>query len=673
MKTTIFKQLILNVITPVVIALLILGGLNYFNTKGLLEKFNENENYIISKEIYHYLSLQDLALEVLESGIDIQMKRHSNKLVNNYLKNTDNIESVDLSEIGNKLGLDPETEDIYIINRKGIVVNTTFKKDLHLNFFEFGEEHKNLLLSVLKEGVFVSERFAIEKTTQRVKKYTYQPTLNGEYIIELGVYSKKADEINERVRDIVEKISKIHESIVSVDLFMGEDNPFSLNKEAHLDDEQKNLITRLLKSQSDTSIHKTENERRYNYDYMFMYRENTNLYKSAVIRIISDRGDQMNYLWKELIKVLLIFILTLCAVIFLIYKKTKVITGPIKRLVENVTRISKGNFNERALVEGNNEVTKLSEHFNFMLEKIEEYYNDLEIKVVERTHEVVQQKEEIETQRDDLAEKNEHLEVAYTRIEKQNKHITDSIHYAQRIQAAILPPDRFVENVIPNSFILFKPKDIVSGDFYWIAKPDGVALIAAVDCTGHGVPGAFMSIIGNEHLNHVVNVIGGRRPNFILNVLNERITNALNQHHSSNKVKDGMDMTLCAIDFENKKISFAGANNPMYFVHNNKIQVIKGNKYPIGAYVGEELQHFSTHDIDYQAGDTLYMFSDGYADQFGGPDNRKFMYKKFRELLLSIQDKTMDEQKIILEERFANWKGDEEQIDDVLVIGIRLE
>lgn len=670
--TTIFKQLILNVITPVVIALIILAGLNYFNTRNLLNDFNEKENKVISEEIYHYLSLQDLALEVIETDLDVRMEKLSSLLVDEFSHSTDSIEYIDLRALGNKIGLNPKTEDIYIINKHGIVVNTTFKKDLHLDFFSFGEEHKNMLLNVLKDRAFVSERFAIENTTRRIKKYTYQPTNDGQYIVELGVYSQKADEINNKVRNTIESISQRHESILSVELFMGEDNPFSLNKSVEMTEPQRDIIMHQLSVKRDTTLKITKDGKILNYDYLFMNRENTDLYKSAVIRIASDRSDQRIYLWVELIKVMLIFIVTIFAVIYIIYKKTKIITRPIKRLVDNVTRIAKGNFNERALVEGNNEVTKLSEHFNYMLEKIEEYYNELEEKVEERTREVVQQKEEIETQRDDLAQKNQHLELAYQRIELQNKHITDSIQYAQRIQRAILPPDQHVKEVVPDSFVLYKPKDIVSGDFYWVSKPDGLSLIAAVDCTGHGVPGAFMSIIGNENLNYIVNVTGSKRPNFILNMLNERVTGALNQHHATSTVKDGMDMTLCAIDSNKKVVYFSGANNPMYFVRNNELQIIKGDKFPIGAYVGEQLQEFSNHEIEYNSGDTLYIFSDGFADQFGGPENRKFMYKRFRNLLLSIQDKMMDEQKQILNEHFENWRMDEEQVDDVLVIGVRL-
>ncbi|PLX01420.1 MAG: hypothetical protein C0594_13210, partial [Marinilabiliales bacterium] len=437
MKTTIFRQLILNVIIPVVVALLVLGGLNYFNTQNLLVDSNHDKNEIITEELLHILEFQDVALEVLESSLDGEMANYSSQLINEHFNEVQNIESIDLDSLRRLIGINHQNVDIYVINRNGIVVNTTFERDLNLNFFSFGDEHKNLLLHVFDEEKFVSERFAIEATTKRLKKYTYQPTLNGKYIIELGVYSEQADEIINFIKNTLNGISKEQESIQSVELYIGADNPFSLTENIDLSENQKKVVIDIFKSKNDTSFISDHSGSMLNYDYFYMVRKNTDLYSDAVIKITSDRSSQRTYLRNELIKLLIVFGITIIAVIFLIYRKTRVITSPIKRLVTHVNKIAGGKFDERAQVEGNNEITKLSEHFNYMLEEIQKYYNELEEKVRERTQEVVQQKEEIEAQRDNLAEKNEHLEIAYQKIEEQNKHITDSIIYAKRIQTAI--------------------------------------------------------------------------------------------------------------------------------------------------------------------------------------------------------------------------------------------
>lgn len=657
-RTTIFRQLILNIIIPTVLALLILGILNFTHTRNILVDAAKDKNQIISDEITHVLEFQDVALNLLDETLNRELENYSNELVNEIFKNTDDIENADLSEIRSQLGMNPKFEDIYVINSEGIVVNTTFMKDLGLNFFNFGEEHRIHLLNVLSGDEFVSESFAIEASTRRLKKYTYQPTKDGKYIIELGLYSNRADEIIEFIRRTLSDISEKQTGIEAVDLFIWADRPISLNPKTVVTQADVDTLIKVFSDKTNSSFLLSFKKKKLHYEYIHMDRKNTDLYKSSVIRIVTDKTYEKAMLRNELLKFFIIFSLTLMTVIFLISRKSRVITDPIKKLVNKVNRISDGHFNERAEVIGNNEITLLSMHFNQMISELESYYTELEQKVRERTAEVVKQKEEIERQRDEIAE--------------QQKNITDSIKYAKRIQTAILPPDEYIEQNLPDSFILYLPKDIVSGDFYWMDARDGDTFIAAVDCTGHGVPGAFMSIVGNNQLNYAVNVKGARKPAEILNELNRGVTNSLRQKRGKYSVKDGMDIALCSINQEKKKIQFAGAYNPLYFIRDGEFQKVKGDKFPIGAFLNEDLQEFSNHEIDLKKGDIVYIFSDGYADQFGGPNGRKFMYKPFRELLLDIHEKPMKEQKEILYETLTQWRGNEVQVDDILVIGVRI-
>src|ERR1051326_1606341 len=243
-------------------------------------------------------------------------------------------------------------------------------------------------------------------------------------------------------------------------------------------------------------------------------------------------------------------------------------------------------------------------------------------------------------------------------IEQKNKDITDSINYAQRIQQAILSDRDEVKKYFPQSFILFKPKDIVSGDFYWFTHRDGTTFIAAADCTGHGVPGGFRSMIGNSFLNEVVNEKNIHRPDLILNELREKIIRSLRQKGESLENKDGMDISLCAI--KDNELLFSGANNPLWLVRNKELKEFSADKQPIGFH--PNLKPFSLNKFSLEEGDMLYLFSDGYADQFGGPKRKKFMYRQFEELLLSVQDKEMNEQKRILDEKIEDWRGKLEQI-----------
>lgn len=677
--TTIFRQLIFNVVLPAVVALLLLGFLNYTNIKNLLVSAGEEKNLIITDEITHIFELRDMALEILEVGLNKRMEEISSKLVNEVFRDTKDIETADLNKIRKQLRMNPDFEDIYIINHLGIVVNTTFEQDKGLNLFDLGVEHKNFLMGIMGRGEYLSERFAMGANSSIMKKYTYQATRDQRYIVELGVRSAQADELIQKINDRLNGLADKQTAIQSVDFFIGSDTPFSLNADVKLDERHLEIYKKVLKEEGRISFEEKEGKTKLNYDFIFIPRRNTDLYAGGVIRIISDYSGQRRLLRIELFKFIGIFGLTLLVVVALLYRKTRVITDPIKKLVQNVNRITDGHLNERAEVTGNNEITRLSEKFNLMIAQLEEYTNELEQKVRERTAEIEKQKEEISAQRDSLEEQrnmlseaNTSLQQAYSEIEEKNRHIEDSIRYAKRIQNAILPPDQYVRRLFADYFILYLPKDIVSGDFYWVSHLENKAFIAAVDCTGHGVPGAFMSIVGHDRLNYAVNVENAQRPADILNSLNKGVTETLRQTRTEISVKDGMDIALLSIDFDKNKLEFAGAFNPLYLIREEELQQIGADKFPIGAFIGEELNKFENHAVDLKSGDVLYIFSDGYADQFGGPNNKKFMSKRFREMLLEIHGMPLKEQKEYLTKQFHDWKGEFQQVDDILVIGLRI-
>ena len=242
--------------------------------------------------------------------------------------------------------------------------------------------------------------------------------------------------------------------------------------------------------------------------------------------------------------------------------------------------------------------------------------------------------------------------------EEKKQEITASITYAKRIQGAILPPKHLISNSLPNSFILYKPKDIVAGDFYWMQKVDKTVYFAAADCTGHGVPGALVSVICNSALNRSVREFRLSDPGLILDKARELVLEEFEK--SEEEVMDGMDIAL----------KYAGANNPLWLIRNNEVIETKANKQPIGKF--DNPSPFTTHTIQLAKDDCCYIFSDGFVDQFGGEKGKKFKPKRFRELLLSVQDKSMDVQKQLLNEAFEDWRGDLEQVDDVCVIGVKV-
>ena len=281
------------------------------------------------------------------------------------------------------------------------------------------------------------------------------------------------------------------------------------------------------------------------------------------------------------------------------------------------------------------------------------------------------QQEEIQEKNEELNTNQEVLQLTNRELEQKNLNITSSITYAQRIQEAMLPNTFTIREHLPNSFILFQPRDIVSGDFFWFAERDERIYIAAVDCTGHGVPGAFMSMIGTQLLNDLVNKNKLTQSNELLDALHDEVIQALKQDQTQNN--DGMDMALCVIDKATHQVQFSGAKNPLVYIQNNEVEVIKGCRYPIGGVQISRRQPYQAHTVTVDAHTTFYIYSDGFQDQYGGPKDRKFMTRNFRELLHKVHHLPLAQQQKELEKALDEWRGQRSQVDDILVIGFHLE
>jgi serine phosphatase RsbU (regulator of sigma subunit) len=279
-----------------------------------------------------------------------------------------------------------------------------------------------------------------------------------------------------------------------------------------------------------------------------------------------------------------------------------------------------------------------------------------------RDNEVISsQNLELESQKKEIKKQHEQLEIHF-------QEIRDSITYAERIQKAILPPLDYFYKMIPDSFVLYKPKDIVAGDFYWLETVGDRIIFAAADCTGHGVPGAMVSVVCHNALNRAVREFNCTSPAAILDKTRNLVIETFEK--SNENVKDGMDIAICALEKGSNKLEFAGANNRLYLIRNNEITDVKGDKQPIGQYADPE--PFTNHELHIEENDHIYIFSDGYPDQFGGPDNKKLKYKAFKQILLNHIHQPMNEQLTSLDEAFENWRGKFEQVDDVCVIGLKL-
>ena len=299
------------------------------------------------------------------------------------------------------------------------------------------------------------------------------------------------------------------------------------------------------------------------------------------------------------------------------------------------------------------------------------------IRLAEQNEEINTQNEEIMTQRDEISTQRDSVTKQKEHIEKIHHELTDSINYAQRIQEAMLPKE--LTDLFPEHFVIFLPKDIVSGDFYWTTmitnEHTSLRIVAVADCTGHGVPGAFMSMLGISGLKEIVINKKIIRPDLILNHLRDYIIDSLQQRSlageiNTNIIQDGMDMTICAIDLDKMEMEFAGAYNPIYYIHNNQLTEYKSDKMPIGYFV--IMNPYNLQKIKIQKDDIVYLMSDGFKDQFGGEFRKKLKAKTLKKMLTNFSNLNMDSQKKNIIEALNNWKSINEQVDDITLIGIKI-
>jgi serine phosphatase RsbU (regulator of sigma subunit) len=370
-----------------------------------------------------------------------------------------------------------------------------------------------------------------------------------------------------------------------------------------------------------------------------------------------DTDEAFEHVYDLRKNIIIVFIGLLITIIFASIIISKKITKPIKQLTGKAQELAGGNLDVHIDVLGKDEIGILSQSFSDMqhsiknlVDELKDINHNLEQKVLDRTQEIQHQKE---------------------MVEEKNREILDSINYALRLQSAIIPPSNLIKEKFPDSFVLFKPKDIVSGDFYWMDVRDKIVSLAVADCTGHGVPGALVSVVGANSLNRCVKEFGLKQPASILDKLRELIIETFEM--ANHDVKDGMDISYVQVDLVKRKAQWAGAHNPIWILRHDSMEIVevKADKQPIGKF--DYGKPFTNHEIDLNPGDCLYMFSDGYADQFGGEKGKKFKAATMRDLFISMKNVPMEIQKEKINAAFEDWKNVLEQVDDVCVMGIRIQ
>lgn len=644
---SILSQLLLNVIAPVIIVLGVISFLNYKNELADRKQGIERQKEILVEEVKALLSARDESLLMVEADMNKRMRELSYRVRERFSENTSGLTNYDMGALSLELGLDTANEEIYIFDSTGVVINTSFPKDIGFKFYsdDPADRYGVFFTSLKQDTAFVSERFATETLSKRPRKFTYLPTYDHQYVIEFGFLSEKYIALNQFYDSLLASIGNQFRQFNDVTLFAASEAAPSPEEGAVLDSSHLEAFIAAFTEKKTMTVESQGDELITKVDFVPIEMKNTNVYSGYVIRIVSDNAYEKEILASVLKRFALIFLITILPLVLLVYFRAKALTKPLSQLMNKAAAISKGNLSERTEMSGSREVKTLSDSFNLMVEQLEESYNTLEEKVKDRTAEVVHQKEIIQ--------------------EKQ-KEIIDSINYAKRIQYALLAHDDLLKENLPEYFVFFCPKDIVSGDFYWGCSTGESFYIAVCDSTGHGVPGAFMSLLNISFLNEAIIEKKIYSPGEIFDHVRMRLVSSI----SKDGAQDGMDATLVRFDRTSKRITYAGANNAPVIVTEGVATTLSYDKMPVGK--GEKEESFASHSIEATPGSMVYLFTDGYGDQFGGPKGKKFKYRTLVSLLEKHAHLQAEDQQQQLKQAFAEWKGTHEQVDDVCIIGIRV-
>ena len=643
-RMNILQQQLLNIIAPMLLFVLVFLGYNYYSGKEKLRELKQEQIKHLTLEIKNLVDLYDQGMVLHEASFNKRMEQMSKLIIEEEAKGID-LSTANLYKLSVKLGLDTVTESIYIIDTNAVICNTTFKNDLGLNFRKIAPDFAKFFDKIREEGKFSADRFGLEMSTKKIKKYSFIPSTTKRFVIELGFYSDKADGLQSLMLKKVQLSAASYSSLRGTKIDAVIKNIPSLVFEKRFDA----IINKVIQEKKDQVLMEEKDGLKVSNHFVCIEIANTGLYDSYVLQVVTDNQQERELLKSEFVKFLKILVFFIFPLSLFIVFRARVLIKPIKNLSEKTKRIRQGNLSERIEISGATEIAELSANFNHMVEELQESYRGLENKVKERTKEIEHQKKIIE--------------------EKQ-KEIVDSINYAKRIQYSLLAHKDFLEEELKEHFVFFHPKDIVSGDFYWAASTGSATnrkfYIAACDSTGHGVPGAFMSLLNIGYLNEAIKEKGIEKPNEVLNFVRQRLIDNISKEGQ----KDGFDGILLCIDQQTKKLSYAAANNAPLIVRKDGYEELDADRMPVG--MGERKENFKLYEINYEKSDVLYLYTDGYADQFGGPKGKKYKYRPLNEMLQKISVDTMDTQITALTGEFKNWRGELEQVDDVLVIGIRL-
>lgn len=643
-KPGILLQLLLNILVPVLVLFSLVFLLVYhYNRSNLEQEIRQQRNNIIA-ETKNLIGYYDFSMRKHEESLIHYMLEQSAKLeerLRNYPLSSAPLRSIQL-----ELDMDTSYEDIYLISDNYQIINTTFAPDLGLDFSRIDQSFMRFFNTILRDNRFREDRFGLEIKTGRIRKYSYYPVKNRQYIIELGIYSKEADQFKALLLQKIKSLNKRYRSINDVTLYLGVKQVVdgSIHDPAAADaylrclDTEKNIT---IPNDNPQTPGKEQKE------FIFLPVMDATMYAGYVLELQTNDQVYQDLLSDLFLRFSIMFVFVILLITLVVVIRSRSITKPLTQLATKTREITTENLGKPINVSGSREIHELTSSFNALMDKLRASYDTLEDKVIERTRELHEQKQV---------------------VEHKNQEIVESIQYARFIQQALLPLEQEIQDVFPESFVYYAPKDIIAGDFFWFDKHQNQTWFAVADCTGHGVPGAMVSVLCINALHQALAENPETTTGMLLDRVREKVVQTLSKEDRS--VKDGMDICLVRMDLHTGRLQWTGANNPLWIIRNDELHTLHPDKQPVGQY--EFASAFTTQEFQTEKGDWIFLFSDGYADQFGGPKNKKYKYATLKQFLLDHSSIDVDTLKQKLTFTFEKWKGENEQTDDVCVMGIRI-
>lgn len=658
-RKSVFRILIIRIFLSLLLFNILFGAYIISDEINKENRLKETRAREISFEIDNMLSYINHNITNLEKNYSSKQKRIYNELCEQL--NLQVEKSLNINQMLDKLNYDTTLHIVSVIRNDKIIISN-MPEEIGKNVFNTLTTNDSVYFRDIEmSGIEFPTSFFYSRKFDQFRIISLKPAKQNLYIIAVNSASPEfniiVDMLKKRLLEMVIEVK----SIKSVNFWFYVDN----QRIPLVTDSLNQLVVENITPQiinTDSVIVKISHQGK---DYWIKHqyeKSNKKIYNidGISVSVVMDYSDHYKLVYQILQSRIILLLFSLTVFFLIIYFATKGLKLTIFDMLIKTSKIGKGDLTERVKVVGNDEFTTLAEHFNDMVEKVETAH----IQLKEKNEEILAQKDEIEAQHN-FAIKQKEI------IEKQKTNILDSIEYAQRIQEAVLPEISHFKELLPESFVFFRPRDIVSGDFFWVEKVDDEVILVAADCTGHGVPGAFMSMLGVGLLNEIIVRERITQPNLILNELRKKIKYALKQTGKDDEAQDGMEMTICTINNKKRKLQFAAAMNPLILIRNNELTEFKADLMPVGVYL-KDTETFTYYEMAIEENDTFYMFSDGYADQMGGPKGRKFMSVNFKALLSEINNYPIDKQMELLEQSFIDWKKDYRQIDDVLVLGFKV-